>query len=98
MTTFEELACARRSIRKYAPDPVQPEDLAALLRAAQGHVCSFWERQAAGERSLHVTARVHTAEGVRCRAVAQALPAFARPEEPTLEDAYLYLLSQEERP
>ena len=71
---------------------------AALLRAAQGHVCSFWERQAAGERSLHVTARVHTAEGVRCRAVAQALPAFARPEEPTLEDAYLYLLSQEERP
>ena len=35
MTTFEELACARRSIRKYAPDPVQPEDLAALLRAAQ---------------------------------------------------------------
>ena len=42
--------------------------------------------------------RVHTAEGVRCRAVAQALPAFARPEEPTLEDAYLYLLSQEERP
>ena len=71
---------------------------AALLRAAQGHVCSFWERQAAGERSLHVTARVHTAEGVRCRAVAQALPAIARPEEPTLEDAYLYLLSQEERP
>ena len=35
MTTFEELACARRSIRKYAPDPVQPGDLAALLRAAQ---------------------------------------------------------------
>lgn len=35
MTTFEELACARRSIRKYAPDPVRPEDLAALLRAAQ---------------------------------------------------------------
>ena len=31
MTTFEELACARRSIRKYAPDPVRPEDLAALL-------------------------------------------------------------------
>ena len=35
MTTFEELACARRSIRKYAPDPVRPEDLAALLRAAE---------------------------------------------------------------
>lgn len=34
-------------------------------------------------------------QGIRCRAVADTLPAYAQPEEPTLEDAYLYLISRE---
>ena len=42
-----------------------------------------------------ITARVNTSRGVRCRAVADALPTYAQPAEPTLEDAYLYLISRE---
>ena len=47
------------------------------------------------KQGLRITARVHTGQGIRCRAVADELPAYARPEEPTLEDAYLYLISRE---
>ena len=32
--------------------------------------------------------------GIRCRAVADKLPAYAELEEPSLEDAYLYLIHQ----
>ena len=67
-----------------------------LIRSAEGHVCVFWEKEAVREQGLHVTARVNTGRGVRCRAVADRLPAFAQPEEPSLEDAYLYLISREE--
>ena len=47
------------------------------------------------EDGLHITARVNTSQGIRCRAVADVLPRFAQPAEPTLEDAYLYLISRE---
>ena len=40
------------------------------------------------EQGLHITARVNTSQGVRCRAVADKLPPYAQAEEPTLEDAY----------
>lgn len=69
-----------------------------LIRSASGHVGVFWEKEAPGdpeEQGLRITARVHTGQGIRCRAVADELPAYARPEEPTLEDAYLYLISRE---
>lgn len=65
-----------------------PEKLIAL---AAGHVGVFEER--GSERGLTVTARVNTRHGVRCRAVAEVLPDYAEPAEPTLEDAYLYLIS-----
>lgn len=68
---------------------------AELIRTAEGHVGVFWEEQAAQETSLHITARVNTSQGIRCRAVADMLPAYAKIEEPTLEDAYLYLISKE---
>ena len=67
----------------------------ALIQTATGHVGIFWEKDAAQEDGLHITARVNTGQGVRCRAVADVLPPFAQPSEPTLEDAYLYLISQE---
>ncbi len=67
----------------------------ALIRAAEGHVGAFLERDAAQEQGLRITARVNTGRGVRCRAVADVLPDYVRPEEPTLEDAYLYLISRE---
>ena len=66
-----------------------------LIQAAEGHVGVFWEQEAAQEQGLHITARVNTGRGVRCRAVADALPPFAEPAEATLEDAYLYLISRE---
>ena len=66
-----------------------------LIQAAEGHVGVFWE-EASREAGLHITARVNTSRGIRCRAVGDDLPSYARPEEPTLEDAYLYLISREE--
>ena len=66
-----------------------------MIQAAQGHVGIFWEEEAFRDDSLHITARINTSQGIRCRAVAEALPAYAQPEEPSLEDAYLYLISQE---
>ena len=66
-----------------------------LIQAASGHVGVFWEQDAPENGEISVTARVHTARGVRCRGVAGVLPSYARPEEPTLEDAYLYLISRE---
>lgn len=69
---------------------------AALIRAAEGHVGVFWEKDAAREKGLHITARVNTSRGIRCRVVADKLPAYAEREEPSLEDAYLYLISRGE--
>ena len=66
-----------------------------LIQAAEGHVGVFWEQEAAQEQGLHITARVNTGRGVRCRAVADKLPGYAQPSEATLEDAYLYLISRE---
>ena len=64
-----------------------------LIRAAEGHVGTFDETGGEREEGLHITARVNTARGVACRAVAEMLPPYVQPAEPTLEDAYLYLIS-----
>ena len=66
-----------------------------LIASAVGHVGVFWEKDEKQEQGLHITARVNTSQGVRCRAVANQLPPYAQAEEPTLEDAYLYLISRE---
>ena len=67
-----------------------------LIRAAEGHVGTFEARAGGREDGLHITARVNTARGVACRAVAETLPPYVRPAEPTLEDAYLYLIEEAE--
>ena len=66
-----------------------------LIASAAGHVGVFWEKDETQEQGLHITARVNTSQGVRCRAVADQLPPYVQAEEPTLEDAYLYLISRE---
>lgn len=69
-----------------------------LIRLAQNHVGAFEEQL--GERreaEYRVTARVNTSRGLSCRIVADRLPLFAQPVEPTLEDAYIYLISQAEK-
>ena len=66
-----------------------------LIQQAQGHVGMFLEGAEAmlgEEQGYHITSRVNTAGGVSCRIVAHSLPDFATPAEPTLEDAYMYLL------
>lgn len=69
---------------------------AAMIRAAAGHVGEFFEQDLAQEEGLHITARVNTSQGIRCRMVADKLPDYVRIAEPSLEDAYLYLISREE--
>ena len=66
-----------------------------LIQSAAGHVGVFWEKDEVQEKGLHITARVNTSQGIRCRAVTDKLPAYAQADEPSLEDAYLYLISRE---
>ena len=66
-----------------------------LIQSAVGHVGVFWEREAVQEDGFHITARVNTSQGIRCRAVADVLPDYVQQLEPSLEDAYLYLISGE---
>lgn len=68
-----------------------------LIAQAQGHVGVFPEGEGVAENGqMHISSRVNTAKGVVCRGVAHCLPAHARPVEPTLEDAYLFLITNEE--
>ncbi len=69
---------------------------AELIRRAQGHVGTFEETRGAAEfDGMQITARVNTARGVACRVVADSLPAFVHTAEPTLEDAYMYMIGKE---
>ncbi len=69
----------------------------ALIRAARGRVGVYLESaESRTDGTLHVTSRVNTADGVLCRGVSDHLPDYAAPVEPTLEDAYMYLISKEE--
>ena len=66
-----------------------------LIRQAQGHVGVFpWDTSISTDSTLHITSRINTASGVLCRGVAEVLPPEAREAEPTLEDAYLYLITK----
>ncbi|WP_019909826.1 ATP-binding cassette domain-containing protein [Paenibacillus sp. HW567] len=70
----------------------RPEE---LIRLAQGHVGVFMEDEANDDGlTILITSRVNTARGVSCRGVADRLPGYAQPVEPTLEDAYLFLVEQ----
>ena len=70
---------------------------AALIAQAQGHVGVFLETpQTQPEDQRAVTNRLNTSQGVLCRMVGEVLPPYAQPVEPTLEDAYLFRIAQEE--
>ena len=66
-----------------------------LIQSAAGHVGVFWEKDEIQEKGLHITARVNTSQGIRCRAIADKLPSYIQADEPSLEDAYLDLISRE---
>lgn len=69
---------------------------AELIQRAEGHVGIFEETSSIQESGISITSRINTSKGVICRAVFDYLPAFASAVEPTLEDAYLYLILQED--
>lgn len=67
-----------------------------LIQRAEGHVGVFLESETSRrDGAMHITSRVNTIRGVSCRGIADNLPAYAMPDEPTLEDAYLYLIGRE---
>lgn len=67
-----------------------------LIRQAQGHVGTYMEENPGKtDPNIHITSRINTANGILCRGVASVLPERAKAAEPTLEDAYLYLITQE---
>ncbi|MCW6076620.1 ATP-binding cassette domain-containing protein [Clostridium sporogenes] len=71
-----------------------PEELIDL---AHNHVGVFEERIGEKEREDYkITSRVNTSRGIACRIVAEKLPDFAEAMEPTLEDAYMYLIMEKE--
>ncbi len=68
-----------------------------LIRLAHGHVGVFDEKNGwTADKGCQVTVRVNTIRGVSCRVVAERLPDYAQVIEPTLEDAYMYLIGQAE--
>ncbi len=70
----------------------RPEE---LIQVAHGHVGVFEQMdENITSDDYHITSRINTARGVSCRIVAEKLPSFARPIEPSLEDAYMYLISK----
>lgn len=68
-----------------------------LLQTAAGHVGTYIETERLETPAgCKVTDRKFTAQGVAARIVGQELPDFAQKAEPSLEDAYMYLLAQKE--
>ncbi|AVP63730.1 ABC transporter ATP-binding protein [Clostridium botulinum] len=71
-----------------------PEELIVL---AHNHVGVFEEKtEQRVKQEYKITSRVNTASGIACRIVAETLPDFAEAVEPTLEDAYMYLIMEKE--
>ncbi len=62
-----------------------------LLKLSKGHVGEFIENNNIIE-NLKITSRINTIEGIKCRAVGEILPEYANIVEPTLEEAYMYLI------
>lgn len=78
-----------------------------LITLARNHVGVFEEKAGEGTNykaesgknlnyEYKATARINTARGIACRIVGENLPAFAEAVEPTLEDAYMYLIMGKE--
>ena len=66
---------------------------ADLIVKTMGHVGTFVSQTAApAQKDYQIVSRVNTARGILCRVVAHDLPDFAERAEPTLEDAYLYVI------
>jgi len=67
-----------------------------LILMAWEHVGILEEGKNEEHGDYHITTRINTANGVKCRIVAKELPPEAKQTEPTLEDAYMYLITRED--
>ena len=83
---FLDTGCGQASVSKYKTGFVLRQSGTQEAPWEKSDYCALIDDSAA---------RVNTARGVACRAVAETLPPYVRPAEPTLEDAYLYLISGE---
>ncbi len=68
-----------------------------LILRAQGHVGIVIEQKITQSNHMHITSQVNTISGIKCRIVEEVLPEYAEVVEPTLEDAYMYFIMQEDR-
>jgi ABC-type multidrug transport system ATPase subunit len=71
---------------------------AVLIGQTEGHVGVFVAQ--AGEavpEGCRIVSKTNVKSGIQCRIIAEELPAFATPAEPTLEDAYLFCIENMRR-
>lgn len=67
-----------------------------LIEQSEKHVGVYISQSnASAPECCQIVSKIHTAEGIRCRVVAEQLPAYAQPVEPSLEDAYLYCIHKD---
>ena len=65
----------------------------ALIAQTENHVgICFAQPGDTVPDGCQIVSKVHTADGIRSRIIAEQLPPYAQPSEPTLEDAYLYCI------
>lgn len=67
-----------------------------LIEQSEKHAGVYISQSnASAPEGCQIVSKIHTAEGIRCRVVAEQLPAYAQPVEPSLEDAYLYCIHKD---
>ena len=67
-----------------------------LIEQSEKHAGVYISQpNASAPEGCQIVSKIHTAEGIRCRVVAEQLPAYAQPVEPSLEDAYLYCIHKD---
>jgi ABC-type multidrug transport system ATPase subunit len=71
-----------------------------LINRADGHVgtyeCTPGKGELGDDGKYRITSKVVTKDNIAYKMVAEILPDFAVPVKPSLEDAYIYICSQEE--
>lgn len=71
----------------------------ALIKSAEGHVGIYESGEKDSlpeEKEFKVISRLFTVNGVLLRVTGKVLPPYVRPVTPSLEDAYMYLMSGED--
>ncbi len=69
----------------------------ALISQTEHHVGIYVSKlEDSVPLGCQIVSKINTINGIRCRIVAENLPSFAEPTEPTLEDAYLYCIHKKE--